>query len=77
LSPLIPENKRVVLELTNVSFLDSWGLGTIVALWVTSKKNRCQLKVVHANQRIIDLFLMSNLAPILEGHEEYLGVMPD
>jgi hypothetical protein len=48
-----------------------------VGFWVSSKKAKCQLKLTNANQRIIDLFLMSNLAPILGGHEEYLGVTPD
>jgi len=75
--PLIPESKLVVLDLTNVSFLDSSGLGTIVGLWVTSKKGNCQLKLTNANQRIVDLFIMSNLSRILEGHEDYLGVTPD
>ena len=75
--PLMPDTKRIVLDLTNVSFLDSSGLGTIVGFWVSSKKAKCQLKLTNANQRIIDLFLMSNLAPILGGHEEYLGATPD
>jgi anti-sigma B factor antagonist len=75
--PLIPDTKRVVLDLTNVSFLDSSGLGTIVGLWVTAKQAKHELKIVNANQRIIDLFLMSNLAPIFSGHDEYLGVTPD
>jgi anti-sigma B factor antagonist len=75
--PLVPGAKRVVMDLTNVSFLDSSGLGAIVGLWVTGKKANCELKLVKANQKIIDLFLMSNLASILEGHEEYLGLTPD
>jgi anti-sigma B factor antagonist len=75
--PLIPDAKLVVLDLTNVSFLDSSGLGSIVGLWVSAKQAKHQLKLVNANQRITDLFLMSNLAPIFEGHDEYLGVTPD
>jgi anti-sigma B factor antagonist len=75
--PLIPGTKRIVMDLTNVGFLDSSGLGTIVGLWVTAKKGSCELKLVKANQKIIDLFLMSNLASILEGHQEYLGLTPD
>jgi ABC-type transporter Mla MlaB component len=46
-------------------------------LWVTAKKANCELKLVKANQKIVDLFLMSNLASILEGHGEYLGLTPD
>jgi len=75
--PLVPGAKRIVMDLTNVGFLDSSGLGTIVGLWVTAKKANCELKLVKANQKIIDLFLMSNLASILEGHGEYLGFTPD
>jgi anti-sigma B factor antagonist len=75
--PLISDSKRVLLDLTNVSFLDSSGLGTIVGLWVTAKKEKRELRITKANQRIIDLFLMSNLAPIFEGHTEFLGATPD
>jgi anti-sigma B factor antagonist len=75
--PLIPESKRIVIDLTNVSFLDSSGLGTIVGFWVSAKKVNCKLKLANANQKIIDLFLMSNLAPIFEGRDEYLGATPD
>jgi anti-sigma B factor antagonist len=75
--PLIPDAKRVVLDLTNVTFLDSSGLGTIVGLWVSSKREKCEFKVINANKRIVELFLMSNLAPIFEGHKEYLGMTPD
>ncbi|MGB8543637.1 MAG: STAS domain-containing protein [Candidatus Acidiferrales bacterium] len=75
--PLISEAKRVVLDLTNVNYLDSSGLGMIVGFWVSAKREKCQLKIVNANKRIIDLFLMSNLAPILEGHQEFLGITPD
>ena len=75
--PLISEAKRIVLDLTDVNYLDSSGLGTLVGFWVSAKKVKCELKIVNANKRIIDLFLMSNLAPILEGHEEFLGITPD
>jgi anti-sigma B factor antagonist len=66
-----------VIDLTNVSFLDSSGLGAIVGFWVSAKRTKHQLKLANAHQRIVDLFLMSNLAPIFEGHDDYLGVTPD
>jgi anti-sigma B factor antagonist len=75
--PLIPDTPRIVIDLTNVSFLDSSGLGAIVGFWVSAKRAKHQLKLANANKRIVDLFLMSNLAAIFEGHEEYLGVTPD
>jgi anti-anti-sigma factor len=75
--PLIPDNKRIVIDLTNVKFLDSSGLGAIVGMWVSARQAKHELKLANSNQRIVDLFLMSNLAPILEGREEYLGLTPD
>jgi anti-sigma B factor antagonist len=75
--PLIPDTPHIVIDLTNVSFLDSSGLGAIVGFWVSAKKAKHGLRLTNANQRIVDLFLMSNLAPIFEGHDEYLGVTPD
>jgi anti-sigma B factor antagonist len=75
--PLIPESQYILLDLTDVSFLDSSGLGTIIGLWVAAKKAHHELRLSNANQRIINLFLMSNLAAILEGRNEYLGLTPD
>ena len=70
--PLIAENKRVVLDLTNVSYLDSSGLGSIVGLWVNSKKNNCDLKLIRLNDRIKELLRISNLGT-LEGDQDYFG----
>jgi anti-sigma B factor antagonist len=71
--PLIAENKRVVLILTNVSYLDSSGLGTIVGLWVNAKKNNCDLKLIRLNERIKELLRLSNLGT-LEGDQDYFGL---
>ena len=70
--PLIAENKRVVLDLTNVSYLDSSGLGSIVGLWIHAKKNQCDLKLIRLNDRIKELLRISNLVT-LEGDQDYFG----
>jgi anti-sigma B factor antagonist len=70
--PLIADNKRVALDLTNVSFLDSSGLGSIVGLWVNAKKNHCDLKLIRLNDRIKELLRISNLGT-LEGDQDYFG----
>ena len=71
--PLIAENKRVALDLTNVSYLDSSGLGAIVGLWVNAKRNNCDLKLIRLNERIKELLRISNLGT-LEGDQEYFGM---
>ena len=74
---LIPETKRVVLDLTNVSYMDSSGLGTVVSIYLTAKRQQCELRIINLNQRLKELFRLTKLASIFEGHEEMLGMTPD
>jgi anti-sigma B factor antagonist len=71
--PLIADNKVVVLDLTNVGYLDSSGLGAIVGLWTSGKRNKCDLKLIRLNDRIKELLRLSNLSSMLEGDQEYFG----
>ena len=59
--PFISENKLVALDLYNVSYLDSSGLGTIVGLWVTAKKNQCDLKLIRISERMKEILHTTNL----------------
>jgi anti-sigma B factor antagonist len=74
---LIPESKRVVLDLTDVTYMDSSGLGAIVGIYLSAKRQHCELKLINLNQRVKDLFRITNMAKIFEGHEEMLGLTPD
>jgi anti-anti-sigma factor len=38
---LMAENKRLVIDLSDVSYLDSSGLGRIVSVYISAKKARC------------------------------------
>jgi anti-sigma B factor antagonist len=71
--PLIAESKRVVLDLTDVTYLDSSGLGSVVGLWVNAKKNHCDLKLIRLNDRIKELLRISHLGN-LEGDQDYFGL---
>lgn len=74
---LIPGANRIVLDLTNVSYLDSSGLGALVSLYLSAKRQQCELKLINLNQRLKELFRLTKLAGIFEGHEDMLGVTPD
>jgi anti-sigma B factor antagonist len=74
---LIPETKRVVLDLSNVSNMDRSGLGAIVSIYLSATRQRCGLKLIHLNQRVRDLFRLTKLAAVFEGHEDFPGVTPD
>lgn len=74
---LIPGTKRLVLDLTDVKHMDSAGLGALVGVWITAKRAGCELRLINLNKRIRDLFRITNLGKVFEGHEDYLGMTPD
>lgn len=74
---LIAQSKRVVLDFTGVTYLDSSGLGTIMGLLLSSKKSGCELKLVNLSPRVREIFTLTRLTEALEGHEEFLGITPD
>ena len=68
--PLFSESKTVVLDLTNVSYLDSSGLGAIVGLYVSARTAKSQLKLINLNERLKELFSITRLGQFLaEGRD--------
>jgi anti-sigma B factor antagonist len=74
---LIPESKRIVLDLTDVTYMDSSGLGAIVGIYLSAKRQHCEMKLINLNQRVKELFRITNMVKIFEGHEDMLGMTPD
>jgi anti-sigma B factor antagonist len=62
---LIPEKKPIVLDLSNVTFMDSSGLGALVGVWVSAKKGGSELKLVSLGQRVKDLLRVTGLEQVL------------
>lgn len=60
----IPAKKTVVLDLSNVSHMDSSGLGALVGLWVSAQKAGCELKLVSLSQRVKELLHLTSLDKI-------------
>jgi len=63
--PLFSESKTVLLDLTNVSYLDSSGLGAIVGLYVSAKTANSRLKLINLNQHLKELFSITRLGQFL------------
>ncbi len=63
--PLISGTNHVVLDLANVSYIDSSGLGTIVGLFVSAKTASCRLELVNLNERLKELFRLTRLSELL------------
>ena len=61
---LIPGAKALVLDFTQVEYLDSSGIGAVVRLYVTARNAKCELRLVNFNQRVRDLLGLTGLIRI-------------
>ena len=63
---LIPAAKRILMDLTNVTYIDSTGIGAMVSVYLSASKAQCDFKVVNAQPRVRDLFDITKLRAIFE-----------
>ena len=63
------ETKKVLLNLGDVSYVDSAGLGEIVQSYATVSKNGGKLKLLNVTKRIKDLLSITKLLTVFECHE--------
>jgi anti-sigma B factor antagonist len=73
---LIPHSKKIILDLTLLTQMDSMGLGTIVGLYVSAKAAGCTLILINLSQRIRQLFRITNVWSLLEVYGENIIRMP-
>jgi len=69
---LVPEHRLIIVDLGEVSYVDSSGLGTLLATYVSAKTSGCTIQLVHLNERVKELLRLSQLAAVFEGYGEYL-----
>ena len=64
-SQLIPGTKKIVLDLTELTHMDSMGLATIVRLYVSAKSAGCELELINLGKGIQQLLRITNLLSLL------------
>ena|SRR6202034_1118357 len=69
---LIPDSKKIVLDLTSLTQMDSMGLGTIIALYVSAKTSGSTLVLVNLSPRVRDLFRITKVGSIFEDYAEHI-----
>lgn len=57
---------KVILNLKDVDYIDSTGLGTMVICYTTLSKAGGNLKLVHLNRRNIELLLLTKLSTVFQ-----------
>ena len=62
--PLLPQSKHVILDLTHLWQVDSMGLGTLIALYVSAKGAGCRLELINLSKKVRELLGMTNLLAV-------------
>ena len=63
---LLAQSPKVVMNLREVSFIDSGGLGTLVALYTSARNSGGAVKLASLSQRVGDLLQITKLLTIFE-----------
>ncbi len=63
---LIQDGSQIVLNLADVTYIDSGGLGTLVALYTTARNAGGAIKLARLTQRVGDLLQVTKLLTVFE-----------
>ena len=73
---LIPGAKRIVLDMAQVHYIDSSGIGALVSVYLAASRAQCDMELANPQPRIRDLFELSRLTAVFENRGGYRGLAP-
>ena len=66
---VITQSKRIILNLSGVTYIDSGGLGTLVALYTSARNNGGSIKLANLTPRVGDLLQVTKLVTIFDVYD--------
>ncbi len=70
---LLPQTKVVVVDLAELTYVDSTGLGMLVRLHASARKVGCELKLLHLGKQLRNVLKLTNLLSVF-GQVEDQGI---
>ena len=67
--------RKILLNLSELSFVDSSGLGELAAGYTNAKHKGSALKIVGVPKRVQELLQMTGLSRVLDIHDEESGAL--
>jgi anti-sigma B factor antagonist len=61
---LLPGTKKLTLNLCDVNYMDSMGLGTLVRLYASTRSRGITLELVNLGKRVRELLSLTNLLSV-------------
>jgi anti-sigma B factor antagonist len=68
---LLSQSKVVVIDLADLTYVDSTGLGTLVRLYASSRQVGCEFKLLHLGKQLRNLLKMTNLLSVFGQAEDH------
>ena len=68
---LLPQLKLVVIDLADLTYVDSMGLGALVRLYSTAKQTGCEFKLLHLGKQLRNVLKMTNLLSVFGQAEDH------
>ena len=63
---LLPKSRQVVIDLGEVDYMDSSGLGTVVRIYVSAKASHCELQLLNLAPQVRQMFGVTRILSIFE-----------
>jgi anti-sigma B factor antagonist len=69
LKRLLGTSRKIILNLSGVSYIDSGGLGTLVGVYSTARSAGADIKLTGLGQRIRDVLQITKLVTVFEVYD--------
>jgi anti-sigma B factor antagonist len=69
--PLLPQTKAIIIDLADLTYVDSMGLGTLVRLYASSRQEGCEFKLLHLGKQVRNVLRMTNLLSVFSQAEDH------
>lgn len=63
-------DRRIIINLADVTYIDSSGLGELVAGYTTLEKNHGTLKLLNLTERVRELMVITKLLTVFEAYDD-------
>ena len=64
---LMPESKQIVIDLSDLEWIDSMGVGTLVRIHAGCRYADCHLRLVNMGKRVQELLALTGLLGVFAG----------